>query len=116
MARILVFLLALGVMVAPAAGVAASESVKDDVVMRRDDDVTEVATLEDDSDDGDSNDGDSGTGDSNDGTGSGYSAVSRDQDRSRGDLTRDRTRDGAGDSKRDWTGGHTNDASRNDTR
>ena len=42
--------------------------------------------------------------------------VSRDRDRSRGDLTRDRTKDGPGGSKRDWSGGNTNDRSRNDTR
>ena len=53
--------------------------------------------------------------DSNDNTGSGYSAVSRDRDYSRGDKTRDFTRDG-GDRTRDRSAGHTNDNSRNDTR
>ena len=42
--------------------------------------------------------------------------VSRDRDSSRGDLTRDRTKDGPGGSKRDWSQNHTNDRSRNDTR
>jgi hypothetical protein len=51
----------------------------------------------------------------NDGTRSNYSAVSRDRDRSRADLTRDLTRDG-GDLTRDLTQNQTNDASRNDTR
>ena len=58
----------------------------------------------------------SGTGNSNDHTGSRHTGVSRDRDRSRGDLTRDFTRDGAGDRTRDKTAGHTNDRSRNDTR
>ena len=56
------------------------------------------------------------TGNSNDHTGSRHTAVSRDRDRSRGDKTRDWTRDGAGDRTRDRTAGHTNDKSRNDTR
>lgn len=51
----------------------------------------------------------------NDGTRSNYSAVSRDRDRSRGDLTKDFTRDG-GDLTRDLTRNSTNDKSRNDTR
>ena len=56
------------------------------------------------------------TGNSNDATGSRHTAVSRDRDRSRGDKTRDWTRDGAGDRTRDRSAGHTNDKSRNDTR
>ena len=56
------------------------------------------------------------TGNSNDATGSRHTAVSRDRDRSRGDRTRDWTRDGAGDRTRDRSAGHTNDKSRNDTR
>lgn len=51
----------------------------------------------------------------NDSTASNYSKVSRDRDRSRGDLTRDLTRDG-GDLTRDVTSDSTNDKSRNDTR
>ena len=42
--------------------------------------------------------------------------MSRDRDNSRGDKTRDWTRDGAGDKKRDWSANKTNDRSRNDTR
>ena len=56
------------------------------------------------------------TGHSNDATGSRHTAVSRGRDRSRGDRTRDWTRDGAGDRTRDRSAGHTNDKSRNDTR
>ena len=52
---------------------------------------------------------------SRDATNSRASRVSRDRDVSRGDLTRDWTRDG-GKQKRDWSSGSTNDWSRNDTR
>ncbi|NPC96546.1 hypothetical protein [Nocardioides sp. zg-DK7169] len=58
------------------------------------------------------------TGDSRsraDNTNSRVTAVSRDRDRSRGDLTKDWTRDG-GDKTRDRTKNSTNDRSRNDTR
>jgi hypothetical protein len=51
----------------------------------------------------------------NDGTRSNYTGVSRDRDRSRGDVTKDSTRDG-GDLTRDLTRNSTNDKSRNDTR
>lgn len=59
-----------------------------------------------------------GTGSSRsrrDGTNSRYSKVSRDRDRSRGDRTKDWTRDG-GDRTRDRSRGATNDRSRHDTR
>lgn len=52
----------------------------------------------------------------NDNTRSNYSKVSRDRDRSRGDLTRDLTRDGGNGQTRDLTADSTNDKSRNDTR
>jgi hypothetical protein len=58
------------------------------------------------------------TGSSNstdDGTGSRLTAVSREDDASRGDLTKDFTTDG-GDRTRDLTPNLTNDQSRNDTR
>lgn len=94
----------------------------DDVAMKRDDDGTELVAVSDDDGDGDDNtntrggDGtNSGTGNSNDGTGSGSTAVSRDRDASRGDKTKDRTRDG-GDRTRDNSANKTNDRSRNDTR
>lgn len=51
----------------------------------------------------------------NDATRSNFTAISRDRDLSRADLTRDLTRDG-GDLTRDLTRNLTNDASRNDTR
>ena len=51
----------------------------------------------------------------NDGTRSNYTGVSRDRDRSRGDVTKDWTMDG-GDRTRDLTRNLTNDRSRNDTR
>jgi hypothetical protein len=57
----------------------------------------------------------SGTGNSNDRTNSRVTAVTRDRDRSRGDLTRDWTRDG-GDRTKDHSRHHTNDSSRNDSR
>lgn len=53
---------------------------------------------------------------SNDRTGSGHTAVSADRDRSRGDKTRDWTRDGQGDRTRDFSQNRTNDRSRGDTR
>jgi hypothetical protein len=52
---------------------------------------------------------------SNDNTRSNLTAVSRGDDRSRGDVTRDMTRDG-GDLTRDLTADSTNDRTRNDTR
>ena len=99
----------------------------DEVTLRRDDEYSEIAGVEDDDSGADAltgatgdntgnTGGDSSGVDSNDGTGSGYSAVSRDGEVSQGDNTRDWTRDGAGDRKRDWSGGQTNDGSRNDTR
>ena len=52
---------------------------------------------------------------SNDNTNSRHTAVSRDRDRSRGDKTKDWTRDG-GDKTRDHSANRTNDRSHNDTR
>jgi hypothetical protein len=101
-------------LVLPTAAIAAES----DAVLRRDEEAAEVMVMEDDGDDFTGNTGDSGdaSGDSNDATGSRHTGISWDRDRSRGDLTRDWTQDGAGDGKRDWSGGHTNDSSRNDTR
>ncbi len=104
----------------PAASLVAPAGSNNDLAARREEDVVLVSTLEDDG--GDDNSGDNSRSgytsgvNSNDRTGSGHSAVSRDGERSRGDLTRDRTRDGAGARKRDWSGNRTNDRSRNDTR
>ncbi len=98
----------------------------DDVAMKRQDDGADLVLVADDDDDNDlgtgtgtnSGGGDGtncGTGNSNDGTGSGFTGVSRDRDHSRGDKTRDWTRDG-GDRTRDHSANQTNDRSRNDTR
>lgn len=79
-----------------------------------------VLAVEDDDDDDDTGTntgtktGNSGTG-TNDATNSRVTAMSRDRDRSRGDLTRDWTRDG-GDRTKDFSRYLTNDSSRNDTR
>lgn len=100
-------------------------AVNADEALKRDDDAVELVLVADDDDD-DTNDdtnGDDGgdtqsrSRETNDNTNSRYSAVSRDRDISRGDKTRDWTRDGAGDTKkRDWSANSTNDRSRNDTR
>jgi hypothetical protein len=111
--RILVAFLAAVVVAAVPMGALARDLSIDDLA-RRDDELPALVASDDD-DDGDDNTG-TRTGDSNDRTGSRHTSVSRDRDRSRGDLTRDRTKDGPGDSRRDWSGGHTNDRTRNDTR
>ncbi len=75
-----------------------------------------VLAVEDDDDDDDSRDNSySRSAVSHDATNSRYTAVSRDRDRSWGDLTRDWTRDG-GDRTKDHSRYMTNDSSRNDTR
>lgn len=118
-APILVLVLALGLAL-PLNGVAVGQE-KDSpkAVLARDEDAAHLVVSDDDGDDDDdeSNDGHTDrTGKSNDRTNSRFTGVSRDRDRSRGDLTRDRTRDGKGGEKRDWSRHHTNDRSRNDTR
>jgi hypothetical protein len=107
-------------------GLNASAAADDsDAYVKREEKAGTLALAADDNDDGDSNTrtrsrtgrGD-GTGDSRsraDGTNSRFTGVSRDQDRSRGDKTRDWTSDG-GDRTRDLTANLTNDRSRNDTR
>lgn len=117
-ARLMLWSLVVALFAAPVMSLATGGDTQ--VFARRDDEVVEMVTISDD-DDGDSNDG-SNSGytsgqDSNDRTGSGHSKVSWDGERSAGDRTRDRTRDGQGDHlRRDWSGGHTNDRSRNDSR
>ena len=100
-------------------------AVNADEALKRDDDAVELVLVADDDDDDtndDTDDGDDGdtssrSRETGDNTNRRYSAVSRDRDRSRGDKTRDWTRDGAGDKKkRDWSANSTNDRSRNDTR
>jgi len=102
-----------------------SSFASDDVTVKRnDDDRPELVLVADD----DELDAADGTNDntnstsrntsgvnSNDGTNSRHTKVSRDRDRSRGDLTKDWTRDG-GDRTRDHSKNRTNDRSRNDTR
>ena len=96
----------------------------DDVVLNKRED-TALSWVVADDDDGDDNttrgsrtDGpshDNTNSASRDHTNSRFTAVSRDRDRSRGDLTRDWTRDG-GDRTKDKSRYITNDRSRNDTR
>ena len=92
-----------------------------DEAVKREDDAPSLVLVADDDDD-DTNDGDdddeTNTGVSastNDNPRSNFTGVSRDRDVSRGDKTRDWTRDG-GDRTRDWSSNKTNDRSRNDTR
>jgi hypothetical protein len=91
----------------------------DESYRAREEDVYVLSSQDDDDDSDDTDDtGNTGTSgdDSNDGTNSRHSGVSRDRDRSRGDLTKDRTGDGKGSWTRDRSRNHTNDKSRNDTR
>jgi hypothetical protein len=124
-ARLSVWVLAVAVMMGLAGGlVTASAKEYEDLAGKREEDSIVLAVEED--EDGDDSDGLAGDTNSrsgftsgvnsNDRTNSRHTGVSRDRDRSRGDLTRDRTRDGKGDRKRDWSRNHTNDRSRNDTR
>jgi hypothetical protein len=96
-----------------------------DEAAKREDDAPSLVLVSDDDDD-DTSDGyddtrtnsPSYTGqsrDTRDNTNSRVSSVSRDRDHSRGDRTRDWTRDG-GDRTRDKSANQTNDRSRNDTR
>lgn len=98
----------------------------DQAIVKREDQVADLVLVADDDDD-DSNDDTrsgvskttAGTGSSRsraDGTNSRYTGVSRDQDLSRGDKTKDQTNDGPGGATRDLTPNLTNDQSRNDTR
>jgi hypothetical protein len=98
--------------------VAVDDSREDVVFVREEDGNGVLITETGDDDDGDDTDGNSRTSgvDSNDATNSRITGVSGDDDRSVGDLTRDRTKDGAGTPTRDRTANHTNDRSRNDTR
>jgi hypothetical protein len=117
MGRIMIVLLAAASGLAvPGLAAAGSDA---DAVLRQDDEGVVVATADDDDGD-DTNTGNtganSGTGDSNDATGSRHTGVSRDGENSVGDLTRDRTGDGAGGPRIDRSGNGTNDRTRNDTR
>lgn len=85
----------------------------DRLYAKRDDEVTEVTLVSDDDDDDNSW---SRSRRSRDNTNSRHTPVSRDRDLSRGDLTRDWTRDGTNSRKRDYRENKTTDGSRNDTR
>jgi hypothetical protein len=122
--RIVTFVLAGAVVLGgPAAAALANdaprEREREAFIRRDDDDDAELAVreLDDDTDDsgGDSGGFTSGVN-SNDGTNSRSTNVTHDQDLSRGDLTRDRTDDGAGGPKRDWSRHQTNDSTRRDSR
>lgn len=125
--RIVTFLLAGAVVLGgPVSVVLADDAPKgrerEAFIRRDDDDDAELAVAERDDDSGDSGGGDTDSGgftsgiDSNDGTNSRHTNVTRDKDRSRGDLTRDRTKDGPGGPTRDRSRHQTNDRSRNDSR
>jgi hypothetical protein len=94
-----------------------STASAEEAYAKREDTAQEWVVATDDDLDDDTNTGtNTGTNSrSKDNTGSRKTGVSRDRDRSRGDLSRDWTRDG-GDRTRDFSGNHTNDRSRNDTR
>ena len=95
-------------------------ALADDTAVKRDEDTPDVVLVADDDDDdtadrtGGFTRNTSGVH-SNDATHSRHTAVSRGDDRSRGDRTRDFTRDG-GDRTRGRSADHTDDRSRNDTR
>lgn len=92
----------------------------DDRFAKREEDTPELVLVDDDDDDDTNSNSWSRTGNSvsrADGTNSRVTAVSRDRDYSRRDLTKDWTRDGKNSNvKRDWSKNWTNDNSRNDTR
>jgi hypothetical protein len=124
-ARLSIWVLAATVMMGLAGGVlAAPAKDSEELAAKREEDSIVLVAAEEDDDDDDSNglagtnskSGNSSGVNSNDRTNSRHTGVSRDRDYSRGDLTRDRTKDGPGGSKRDWSQNHTNDRSRNDTR
>ena len=88
----------------------------DEIAAKRNESDDELILVNDDDDDDDSDDGFTSGADSNDGTGSGYSAASRDGELSRGDRTRDWTGDGTANWTRDNSRNATDDGSRNDSR
>ena len=94
-----------------------------DGYLKRDEQEVDLVLVNDDDDDS-NDDTNAGTVSRNtgfsratgDNTRSNFTRVSRDRDLSRSDKTRDKTFDGPGGLKRDWSGGRTNDRSRNDSR
>lgn len=113
--RILVAVVALafGAAAVPMAGLGQDQP---EAAIVREEELEEIAYLDDDDDTDDSKSGFTSGRNSNDRTDSRHTPVTRDRDRSRGDLTRDRTKDGPGKSTRDWTKNRTNDRTRRDTR
>ena len=100
----------------PMGGAAAAGGNRSDVeaaVFKREDGAV-VAVADDDDDDG--RDGANSISNSGWSTNSRKTPVTRNRDLSRGGLTRDRTDDGKGKPKRDWSKHQTNDRSRNDSR
>jgi len=122
--RILVLLVVGAVALFGSVGAALADQAQDDAaaVLARDEDAAGLIATggddpDDDDDDTDGNTGSATSGvDIDDATNSRVTSVSRGDDASRGDLTRDRTKDGPGTSTRDRTADSTNDRSRNDTR
>ena len=116
----LVGLVTVGLLSLQAATAGQAGNRHDDQVSKRDDDTPDLVLVADDDDDDTNDDTRSrNTGASRstrDHTNSRFTAVSRDRDLSRSDKTRDWTRDGNGNVKRDWSADRTNDRSRNDTR
>lgn len=120
--RLLTFAIVAALALFTVAGTSLADVGLDDrhVVLSKDEDANDVLVTDD--DDGDDDDGDSRSRgftsgvDSNDGTNSRVTSVTRGDDRSRGDLTRDRTKDGPGGPTRDRSRHLTNDRSRHDTR
>lgn len=85
--------------------------------VKRDEELIVMTVGDDDGgDDTNTNSGFTSGVDSNDKTNSKHTAVTKDKDRSSGDLTRDKTKDGPGGKKRDWTKNKTNDNTKRDTR
>jgi hypothetical protein len=115
--RFMTFLVAVALTVFGLGGTSLADADRADaeIVFGRDEDAGGVLATEGDDGD-DTTDGGDGGDDSDDGTNSRVTSASRADDRSRGDLTRDWTKDGPGTSTRDRSAGHTNDGSRHDTR
>jgi hypothetical protein len=127
-ARLAVLLLGLAIGLAMTIPAVAEVRREEAARTRADEDAYDIVAVDED-DEGDTNDATSDTDDtgksggtktsgenSKDGTNSAHTGVSKDRDRSRGDRTKDRTKDGPGGATRDHSRNHTNDKSRNDTR
>ena len=115
-------LVGVGLLAFPSAATVTAKSGDDDAFVKREDNVSELVLVADD-DDNDTNDKSRSNSNTrsrmsratNDNTRSNFTKMSRDRDHSRGDKTKDFTRDG-GDRTRDASAQRINDRSRNDTR